>query len=66
MAWDLKKYLRQADAKSLADMSNSDNRQLLYQIGCKASNSIKPEHFERLLKLNSLPDAPDIYFIISE
>ncbi|HEY5465210.1 MAG TPA: patatin-like phospholipase family protein [Hanamia sp.] len=36
-----------ADVKSIGDMSNSGNRELLYQIGCKACNSIKPEHFDR-------------------
>lgn len=36
-----------ADVKSITDMSNADNRQLLYQIGYKASGSIKPEHFSK-------------------
>ncbi|KAA9041259.1 patatin [Ginsengibacter hankyongi] len=36
-----------ADVKSITDMSNSANRQLLYQIGWKASYAIKPEHFEK-------------------
>jgi len=36
-----------ADVKSITDMSNADNRQLLYQIGWKASASIQPEHFEK-------------------
>ena len=35
------------DVKSITDMSNAGNRQLLYQIGCKACNMIKPEHFEK-------------------
>jgi uncharacterized protein len=40
-----KKIFTEADVKSLTDMSNSNNRQLLYQIGYKASDSIKAEHF---------------------
>ena len=36
-----------ADVKSITDMSNSANRQLLYQIGWKASDTIKPEHFDK-------------------
>ena len=36
-----------ADVKSITDMSNSANRQLLYQIGWKASEAIKREHFEK-------------------
>ncbi|MEO8765962.1 MAG: patatin-like phospholipase family protein [Ginsengibacter sp.] len=34
-----------ADVKSLTDMSIAENRQLLYQIGERASVSIRPEHF---------------------
>jgi uncharacterized protein len=40
-----KKTFTTADAKSIVDMSNADNRELLYQIGLKASEAIKPEHF---------------------
>lgn len=36
-----------ADVKSITDMSNADNRQLLYQIGAKASHTMKPEHFDK-------------------
>jgi len=36
-----------ADVKSITDMSNAGNRQLLYQIGWKASNTMKPEHFDK-------------------
>ncbi len=42
-----KRIFTAADVKSLTDMSNSDNRQLLYQIGAKASHTIKKEHFEK-------------------
>jgi len=42
-----KRIFTAADVKSLTDMSNSDNRQLLYQIGAKASHTIKQEHFEK-------------------
>ena len=42
----LKKVFTEADAKSITDMSRSDNRQLLYQIGHQASSTIKPEHFD--------------------
>lgn len=35
------------DVKSISDMSNASNRQLLYQIGSKASATIKPEHFSK-------------------
>lgn len=42
-----KRIFTAADVKSLTDMSNSDNRQLLYQIGAKASYTIKQEHFEK-------------------
>jgi len=42
-----KKIFTAADAKSLTDMSNAANRQLLYQIGAKASSTIQPEHFEK-------------------
>src|ERR1019366_7887011 len=40
-----KRIFTAADVKSLTDMSNSSNRQLLYQIGWKASDTIKAEHF---------------------
>ena len=42
-----KKVFTTNDVKSLTDMSNSNNRELLYQIGCKASDTIKLEHFEK-------------------
>jgi patatin-like phospholipase/acyl hydrolase len=42
-----KKIFTAADVKSIIDMSNSNNRQLLYQIGHKASGTISPHHFER-------------------
>jgi patatin-like phospholipase/acyl hydrolase len=35
------------DVKSLTDMSKASNRELLYQLGSKASYAIKPEHFEK-------------------
>jgi patatin-like phospholipase/acyl hydrolase len=35
------------DVKSITDMSNANNRELLYQIGCKACNTMKPEHFDK-------------------
>lgn len=40
-----KKLFKEPDVKSIADMSNSNNRELLYEIGWKASGSIKPGHF---------------------
>jgi hypothetical protein len=40
-----KRIFTDADVKSITDMSNANNRQLLYEIGAKASVSIKPEHF---------------------
>lgn len=36
-----------ADVKSISDMSNSANRQLLYEIGLKAAETIKAEHFNK-------------------
>ena len=42
-----KKIFTAADVKSITDMSNANNRQLLYQIGHKASGTIRPDHFER-------------------
>lgn len=35
-----------ADVISIADMARAKNKQLLYEIGYKASSVIKPEHFE--------------------
>ena len=46
-ALGLERAFSAADAKSISDMSNASNRQLLYQIGCKASGTIKPEHFSK-------------------
>ena len=43
----LNKTFTAADVKSITDMSNSANRQLLYQIGWKASDTIKPKHFDK-------------------
>ena len=40
-----KKTFTDVDVKSIVDMSNATNRQLLYEIGSKASYTIKPEHF---------------------
>lgn len=40
-----KRIFTDVDVKSITDMSNANNRQLLYEIGAKASVSIKPEHF---------------------
>ena len=42
-----KKVFTALDVKSLADMSIANNRQLLYEIGYKASDPIKPEHFDK-------------------
>jgi len=42
-----KRIFTAADVKSITDMSNASNRQLLYQIGWKASDTIKAEHFDR-------------------
>jgi patatin-like phospholipase/acyl hydrolase len=42
-----KKIFNAADVKSIADMSRSNNRKLLYEIGCKACHTIKEEHFEK-------------------
>jgi patatin-like phospholipase/acyl hydrolase len=42
-----KKTFTAADVKSITDMSNAGNRELLYQIGCKACNAIKREHFDK-------------------
>jgi len=33
------------DAISLADMAKAKNKELLYEIGHRASSMIKPEHF---------------------
>lgn len=41
------KIFTAADVKSITDMSNSDNRQLLYEIGAKASHTMKPGHFNK-------------------
>ena len=41
------KIFTAADVKSITDMSNADNRQLLYEIGAKASHTMKPEHFNK-------------------
>jgi patatin-like phospholipase/acyl hydrolase len=46
-ALGFKRTFTAADVKSITDMSNSENRQLLYQIGWKASDTIKPEHFDK-------------------
>ena len=46
-ALDFKRTFTATDVKSITDMSNSSNRQLLYQIGWKASETIKPEHFDK-------------------
>jgi patatin-like phospholipase/acyl hydrolase len=35
------------DVKSLTDMSRASNREILYQLGSKAAEKVKPEHFER-------------------
>jgi hypothetical protein len=40
-----KRIFTDVDVKSITDMSNANNRQLLYEIGARASVSIKPEHF---------------------
>lgn len=40
------KIFTAADVKSLTDMSNAGNRQLLYQIGVKTSVSILQKHFD--------------------
>jgi len=35
------------DAVSIADMAKPANKELLYEIGYKASSAIRPEHFSR-------------------
>ncbi len=35
------------DVKSLTDMSRASNREILYQLGSKAAQKVKPEHFEK-------------------
>ncbi|MGE5106545.1 MAG: patatin-like phospholipase family protein [Sphingobacteriales bacterium] len=37
----------EADASSIADMSKASNKNLLYEIGFKASATIKSEHFDK-------------------
>jgi patatin-like phospholipase/acyl hydrolase len=41
------KSFTETDVKSISDMSNAGNRQLLYQIGSKSSSVVKPEHFDK-------------------
>jgi len=50
-ALGLKRIFTAADVKSLTDMSIADNRQLLYQVGYKASVAIQPAHFENFQEL---------------
>ena len=44
---NLDRIFTAADVKSLTDMSNASNRQLLYQVGWAASGSIKTENFDK-------------------
>jgi patatin-like phospholipase/acyl hydrolase len=46
-ALGFQKKFTAADVKSITDMSNAGNRQLLYQIGCKACYKMKPELFDK-------------------
>ena len=41
----LHRKFTEADAVDIADMSKAGNKQILYDIGLKASEAIKPEHF---------------------
>jgi hypothetical protein len=41
------KSFTETDVKSISDMSNAGNKQLLYQIGSKSSSVVKPEHFDK-------------------
>lgn len=43
----LNRVFTAADVKSITDMSNAGNRDLLYQIGCKACSTMKAEHFDK-------------------
>ena len=43
----LDKEFTDEDVKSIKDISNASNRELLYTIGLKASHLIKPEHFDK-------------------
>ncbi len=47
----LGKTFNQKDVDSLVDMSNADNRELLYKIGEKAASEIKEEHFGEGFKI---------------
>ena len=42
----LKKEFNHTDVASLIDMSNADNRELLYQLGEAASSKIEKSHFD--------------------
>lgn len=42
----LKKEFNHTDVASLIDMSNADNRELLYQLGVAASSKIEKSHFD--------------------
>ena len=35
------------DAKDIVDMARAKNKEILYDIGCRASPSIKQEHFNK-------------------
>lgn len=41
------KIYTDADVKSLTDMSRASNRELLFLLGSKASEDVKPEHFAK-------------------
>jgi hypothetical protein len=40
------KTFTKSDVESIVEMSNAENRELLYKIGFAASGSILPSHFE--------------------
>jgi hypothetical protein len=42
----LEKNFSEDDVKSLIEMSNAGNREILYKIGLVASESVLPQHFE--------------------
>ncbi|TMI89504.1 MAG: patatin [Bacteroidetes bacterium] len=44
-ALGFEKTFDEKDAVMIADMANPKNKELLYEIGYKASSSVKPEHF---------------------
>lgn len=44
-AMDLDRKFKEKDVENVVEMSNAENRFLLYKIGTQAASSVKPEHF---------------------